>query len=333
MPVVGSQVVLCDLPVHFDTYKGCSHACRYCFANRKSTIANIGAGESVASLRAFVNGERTASLKWLDWKIPIHFGGMSDPFQPIEQTQRKTLDALKILAEAKYPFVISTKNKLIADEPYFSLIKESECVVQISAACSEYDEIEKGASTFSERMDVVRKIAEYKRVIIRVQPYLPQFHEQIMKSLDIFADSGSFGITVEGMKYLRTVKGTIRCGGDNVFPAKLLRSKYVELRNKCHAIGLRFYCAENRLRSMGDDLCCCGIDGLGWQTNKGNIVHLIHGDAEFTKAQKEQIGCGMSSGVLQGGSSTQYDKSVTFEQFMRDAANCKKQLSILFPES
>ncbi len=31
MPECGSQVILCDLPVRMDTYKGCSHNCKYCF--------------------------------------------------------------------------------------------------------------------------------------------------------------------------------------------------------------------------------------------------------------------------------------------------------------
>ena len=29
----GSQIILCNLPVRFDTYRGCSHGCRYCYAN------------------------------------------------------------------------------------------------------------------------------------------------------------------------------------------------------------------------------------------------------------------------------------------------------------
>ena len=41
MPNCGSQCWLCDLPIRFDTYKGCSHACRYCFANAKRDLTDI----------------------------------------------------------------------------------------------------------------------------------------------------------------------------------------------------------------------------------------------------------------------------------------------------
>lgn len=32
----GSQIVLCNLPIRFDTYVGCSHGCRYCFVQKKN---------------------------------------------------------------------------------------------------------------------------------------------------------------------------------------------------------------------------------------------------------------------------------------------------------
>lgn len=38
MPEYGSQIVLCDLPIRFDTYKGCSHNCKYCFVQRKKDM-------------------------------------------------------------------------------------------------------------------------------------------------------------------------------------------------------------------------------------------------------------------------------------------------------
>ena len=43
----GSQIILCNLPVRFDTYRGCSHGCRYCFAQKKNDISHIERDESV----------------------------------------------------------------------------------------------------------------------------------------------------------------------------------------------------------------------------------------------------------------------------------------------
>ena len=102
----GTQVILCNLPIRFDTYKGCSHGCKYCFVQKKANIAKIQRDETVEALRSFIEGKRGRETAWCDWNIPIHWGGMSDPFQPIEKNIRASYECLKLLAETQYPFVV-----------------------------------------------------------------------------------------------------------------------------------------------------------------------------------------------------------------------------------
>lgn len=334
MPTTGSQITICDVPVRYDTYEGCSHACRYCFVNRKRDISHIKRGEGVEALKSFIQGNRTNLLKWLDWDIPLHFGGMSDPFQPIERTERRTLEALKVFAETQYPFIVSTKNKLIAEEPYLSLIKQCNCVVQFSAVCPQYNSIERGASTFEERMEAAAKISPYKRVIIRVQPYLPELKANLLQSLQDFAGAGAYGITIEGMKYIIAKKGTVRVGGDNCYPKELLARDFAEIKAKTHALGMRFFCAENRLRSMGDDLCCCGIEGLGWKTNTGNLVHMLFDkeNVHFSKAQKTEDVMQLMHHIKQQTLAGRYGDVSTFEKLMNDSFRTKAELLPLIGE-
>lgn len=275
MPKTGSQVFICDLPIRFDTYRGCSHACDYCFVKLKYDIQNIKPAESVVALRDFIDGKRNKLTKWCDFDIPLHWGGESDPFQPVEKKFRRSLECLKVFAETQYPFVVSTKNKLISEGEYLELIKQCNCVVQFSAACKEYDEFEKGASTFDERMQAAEEIAKYKRVIVRVQPYMPYYHKQITQALERFAEVGVYGCVFEAMKYKTKRTKTIRLGGDFVYPTDILQPLFLQLKSKCHKLGLKFYAGENRLRSMGDSLCCCGVDGLGWRTNTANLNHYL----------------------------------------------------------
>ena len=280
MPQQGSQITHCNLPIRFDTYEGCSHACSYCFVKRKNTLA-VRNGENIEALRKWVSGERPKGFEWCDWDIPIHWGGMSDPFQPAELERKNSLAALEVFAETQYPFVVSTKSSLIAQEPYLSLIKKCNCVVQFSAMCPDYDNFERGASTFEQRLQAASVISPFKRVIIRLQPYVPQVFRQVQQSLKKFADAGVYGVTIEGMKYLVKKPGTVRCGGDFVYPEDLLLAQFQELRNHAHALGLKFYCAENRLRYLGDDLCCCGIDGMGWRDNKANLNSFLYDKKNF----------------------------------------------------
>lgn len=289
MPSVGSQITICDLPVRFDTYKGCSHLCSYCFVLRKSDL-KVKLGESAESLKKWIRGERTKEFQWCDWNIPIHWGGVSDPFQPIERKERRSLKALELLAETQYPFVVSTKNALIAEEPYLSLIKKCNCVVQFSAVCSRYDNMEKGASSYAKRIEAMSKIAPYKRVIVRVQPYTPEVLLDVIRNIKEWAQIGVYGITIEGMKYVSKPKGkqTVSIGADICYPVQLLQQHYEKIKTSCHKNGLRFFCAENRLRAMGDSLCCCGIEGMGWQENKANLNHILYDKegATYTKGQE-----------------------------------------------
>lgn len=148
----GSQIILCNLPVRFDTYRGCSHGCRYCFAQKKNDISHIERDESVDGLRSFIEGKRGNETEWCDWNIPIHWGGMSDPFQPVEKQIRASYECLKLLAETKYPFVVSTKGRLIADPEYLDLLAQCNCVLQISMVCSKYDRLERGTPSYEERL-------------------------------------------------------------------------------------------------------------------------------------------------------------------------------------
>lgn len=276
----GSQIILCDLPIRFDTYKGCTHGCKYCFAQRKTDLlADLKPNGTVNELINFINGKRGQKTNWCDWDIPLHWGGMSDPFQPIEAKYKISLECLKILAETKYPFVVSTKGKLLATDEYLNVLKDCNAVVQISMVCDKYDKLEKGAPTYQERLEMCKKISPVcKRLIVRVQPYMREILPDLLENLPKLKEAGVYGITVEGMKFVKTKQGLEKLAGDYVYPMEALRHDFEIIKEKCHENGLAFFSAENRLREMGDGMCCCGIEGLeGFRTNTFNICHLLNG--------------------------------------------------------
>lgn len=290
MPKCGSQIILCDVPVRFDTYEGCGHACSYCFVSRKTDISKIKTGESIDSLRRFINGERGADTQWCDWNIPLHWGGMSDPFQPVEKIRRRSIEALEVFAETGYPFIVSTKSALIAEEPYLSLLNRCNCVVQFSVASPQYDKVERGAASYEERIRAASLIAPHKRVIFRVQPYIPGIFRDVVKGLKRFAEIGVYGIVLEGMKYTRpNIPGLVRIGNDFCYPVATLLLQFQSIKDTAHKYGLKFYCGENRLRALGDSLCCCGVDGMGWKVNTANLNHRLFDAESFAYTDTMQM--------------------------------------------
>lgn len=297
----GSQVTLCDIPIRFDTYKGCSHACAYCFVKRKTDISKIEAQNCIKQLANFIKGERTKNTNWCDWAIPLHWGGMSDPFQPCERKHRISYNCLKLLAETKYPFAVSTKGKLICEPEYLELLKQCNAVVQVSMVCSKYDKLEKGCPTYEERLKMVKTLSKNcKRVIIRIQPYMLEVFKDVMENIPRLAEAGAYGITIEGMKFITKKNGLVKVGGDYCYPESLLKHDFEIIKERCHKYGLKFYCAENRLRYMGDHLCCCGVGGLeGFKTNTYNNMHLRY-DKEKVEPTKTMCEVGTAQCFLNG---------------------------------
>lgn len=286
----GSQVILCDMPIRFDTYKGCSHACAYCFVKRNKDISKIEADNCVKSLVNFIKGKRTQKTNWCDWNIPLHWGGMSDPFQPCEKKHKISLRCLEVFAETQYPVTISTKGRLICDPEYLAVLKRCNAAVQISMACDKYDKIERGCPPFEERLKMVRTLSKNcRRVIIRVQPYMLEVFKDVMNNIPRFAEAGAYGLTIEGMKFISKKEGLVKVGADYCYPESLLKHDYEIIKQQCHRFGLRFYCAENRLRHLGDSMTCCGVDGMGWRFNEFHTVRLMNGEkVEATENMKNE---------------------------------------------
>ena len=291
MPKCGSQCYLCDVPIRFDTYVGCSHGCKYCFAKKFQDITKIKIDETASKLEAFIKGKRGAETRWCDWDIPLHWGGMSDPFQPCEKIHKVSLECLKVLAETQYPFIVSTKGELAVEDEYLDLLAKCNCVFQISAVCSSFNKLELGAPTFERRLEMAEIAAKrVKRVIIRIQPYMHEVFDEVYENLEKFAKVGVYGVIIEGMKFKRRKPGLVKVGGDFTYPYDVIKQDFIKLKERAHEVGLKIYAGENRIRKYGDSLTCCGIDGLeGFIPNKYNLNHILNGDnQEPTEKMKQE---------------------------------------------
>lgn len=329
MPDCGSQIVLCDLPIRFDTYKGCSHACKYCFVQRKKDIADIEKGETAKALLNFIKGQRSQDTSWCDWDIPLHWGGMSDPFQPCEKIHRLSMECLKVFAETKYPFVVSTKGKLIISDEYLNILKDCNCVVQISMVCSQYDKLELGAPSYEERIEMVRRLSKVvKRVNVRIQPYMTQVFKDVKNNMKKLAEAGAYGVILEGMKFAKKKDGLEKVGADFCYPKEILQQQFIKLKEEAHKYGLKFYCGENRLRTLGDDMCCCGIDDLeGFKGNSYNICHLINNkDYKITDSMKIKGSATCFKCIHQTTLEGQRFKTMDFESVMKEEFINKKEV-------
>ena len=107
------------MPFRFtiNAYRGCSHACTYCFARPTHDYLGLNIGEDFERrLVVKVNAvERLKvelrSPKWAGDSIAM--GTNTDPYQRCEGKYRLTRGIVEVLSEARNPFSVLTKSALV----------------------------------------------------------------------------------------------------------------------------------------------------------------------------------------------------------------------------
>ena len=159
-----------------------------------------------------------------------------------------------------------------------------------------------------------------KRVNIRIQPYMTQVFNDVKANIKRFAEAGAHGIIVEGMKFAKRQKNLIKIGADFVYDKEILKEQFQQLKEEAHKYGLKFYVGENRLRTMGDEMCCCGIENMeGFKGNSYNLCHIINNkEYEVTESMKKPDTAMCFTSVYQTTLGHELLEGKTFEDFMKE---------------
>lgn len=108
-----------DIPFDqsINPYKGCEHGCIYCFARPTHAYLDLSPGLDFET-RIFRKSDPRAHLR-VELARPAYrcsvlaMGTNTDPYQPLERSQRVTREILETLLEYRHPVSIVTKSKLI----------------------------------------------------------------------------------------------------------------------------------------------------------------------------------------------------------------------------
>lgn len=108
-----------DIPFRYSVnpYRGCAHACAYCYARPSHEYLGLGAGTDFETqIYAKVNAadllrKKLSSRSWT--REPITFSGVTDCYQPAENALRLTRACLEVCLEFRQPVSIITKSALI----------------------------------------------------------------------------------------------------------------------------------------------------------------------------------------------------------------------------
>lgn len=300
---VSSKFAICGLPIRVDTYKNCGFGCRYCFSNSR-VVCEFGKDLQVANLGLLekrlekVYGRQevdpgnfleTLMAEGITW----HCGGMSDPFQPAEAEYQITRQMVDLCNRYDVDILFSTKT----DNVYGANIRPDLHTFQLSVTnTADRQDIEPGVPTIDSRYRFYRDLkASGFRVGIRIQPFIPGI--TTMDIVEMFPDADQF--TLEGIKlvpqnaehkeYLLETLGLKRedfkqMGLLNLKP-EIRLALYRPFVEYFDTHGIPYSIADNDLRYIGNNFCCCGDRLIKKSTSYNSTAMIMRYGPEYAKEQ------------------------------------------------
>ena len=150
-------------------YRGCSHACVYCFARSSHDYLGLNIAEDfdrkiVVKINAVeLVRAQTEPRHWAGH--PIAMGTNTDPYQPAEGKYRLTRGIVEVLTERANPFSVLTKSPLaLRDRHLFAeAARRAEVTVSFSVGTLNTEvwrRTEPGTPHPRQRLEAVRKLKE-----------------------------------------------------------------------------------------------------------------------------------------------------------------------------
>lgn len=219
-----------------NAYRGCSHACRYCFARPTHEYLDLGAGtdfDTQIVVKTNVADALRSELHRPSWRREtVALGTNTDPYQRAEGHYALMPSIIGALAESGTPLAVLTKGTLLRrDLPLISAAAQHISVsVSVSLAVADADlqrDLEPGTPSPQARLGLITAIRdaglECHVMVAPVLPYLTDTAEQLDALLGQIAAAGATSVTVHGLHLRGATRGWF---------ASWLAQSYPELVNR-----------------------------------------------------------------------------------------------------
>lgn len=150
-------------------YRGCTHACEYCYARKYQRHLELGTGDEFSSL-IFVKTNLPEVLSrevtrrtWAHETVAI--GTATDPYQPIEGHYKLTRRSMEVLSAARTPFSITTKGPMVVRDAdvLAEAARHVSCHVYMSIPSVDetaWARLEPGTAPPAQRLRAVRQLTD-----------------------------------------------------------------------------------------------------------------------------------------------------------------------------
>jgi DNA repair photolyase len=184
-------------------FRGCTHACEYCYARKYQRHLEMGTGDDFSSvilvkhnLPEVLHRELTRP-QWAHEHVAV--GTATDPYQPIEGHYRLTRRCLEALMTSRTPFSVVTKGPMVVRDLdlLVEATKRAGCEVYLSVPSVDEDawaKLEPGTASPHQRIRAVRQLndagIETGVLMMPLVPGITTTRHSIEMTLRAFADAG-----------------------------------------------------------------------------------------------------------------------------------------------
>jgi len=321
-PRITREYLDCSMPMSFDQYGNCGYNCLYCFSTFQRAISG-GAENYLAKKVKKISLKRFKSLftnldnpsnkfaPFIKNRITMQWGGLSDPFCPIEEQEGTGYEILQFLKEIKYPICFSSKSDLLLrNEKYVDLFRGMEKYWSYKASIITLDAekakiMEAGAPTPQDRIKVLEKLSKMGIwTIWRLRPFIPglsnlDYEEQIkiaakigvkaisteffcleLRSINIAKDKYKIISDVVGFDIVNYYKNISVTQGYLRLNRAIKEPYYKRMLELCKKYGLNFHVSDAHGKEYGMSGSCCGLPC----DKKGNCTLTNYSKCQFTNA-------------------------------------------------
>jgi DNA repair photolyase len=200
-------------------YRGCSHACVYCFARPTHDYLGLGIGEDFErKIVVKVNAvERLrAELRSAKWDgSHIAMGTNTDPYQHAEGKYHLTRGIVETLSAARNPFSILTKSTLVLRDGALLAAAAQRTDVSVSFSIGTLDRsvwklTEPGTPPPDRRVEAVRRLTDLGLscgvLVAPVLPGLSDSEAQLTEVVEACASAGAVSVNAVALH----LRGTVR---------------------------------------------------------------------------------------------------------------------------
>ncbi|MEZ4322242.1 MAG: radical SAM protein [Myxococcota bacterium] len=171
-------------------YRGCTHACAYCYARAWHEYLDLGAGtdfERVVLVKPDAAALLREAFEKPSWRGErVAFSGVTDCYQPLERTWELTRACLAVCADFHNPVSIVTRSPLVLRDLDVLARLARDQAVRVSMSIPILDpaicrKIEPGAPPPSARLHAVRVLADAGiPVAVGLAPLIPGLNDHLV---------------------------------------------------------------------------------------------------------------------------------------------------------